>query len=179
MAKNGLDNPGFFGPPEDRWKTAPRGGEFNYYSAHDQRQALATTGPHGIGWESAAAAYHMSYILGNDQSGYRSAARITSASLAAGYRFTILSAASEGKSTLVVIRNDGVAPLYYDAWPSLGGTRSRSSLKGLLPGESRGFDIPAAPSPGLNDITSLFYIACDRLVKGQKIQFAADLGGNR
>lgn len=160
---------------EERWKTAPRGGEFSYYTEADQRLALAASGPHGTSWESAAAAYRMSYVIGNDQPSYRTAARIASAGMASGYRFTVVSAKAEAEATILVLRNDGVAPLYYDAWPALGGLRSAESLKGLLPGETRSFAIAARPPAGRRDITGLFSIACDRLVAGQRIQFSAAL----
>jgi hypothetical protein len=69
----------------------------------------------------------------------------------------------------VTIRNDGIAPIYYDAYPAIGGIRSGKSLKGLLPGESILFRIPA-----LGEAATLS-IECDRMVRGQQIQFDADL----
>jgi hypothetical protein len=159
----------------DRWQKNPRGGEFSYYEDRDQRLALSDTGPYGISWETAATNYHMSYIIGNDQPEYQSAARIKEAGLAAGYRFTVTGASASEKATTVTIRNDGVAPLYYDAWPSLKGTRSTSSLKGLQPGASKSFMIAAVPPSGSRDISKLFSIACDRLLAGQTIQFQASL----
>mgnify|MGYP003381908267 CR=1 FL=1 len=57
----------------------------------------------------------------------------------------------------------------YDAFPAVNDVRSLTSLKGLLPGEDRAFDIAAGGSnPTLT-------IDCDRLVPGQRISFAADL----
>lgn len=73
------------------------------------------------------------------------------------------------------IRNDGVAPLYYDAWPKLGGVRSSTSFKGLLPGVSKVFPIASAPPSGNRDFTGLFSIDCDRFLPGQAIQFQASL----
>jgi hypothetical protein len=163
----------------ERWKVAPRGGEFSYYTDTDQRLALAPSGPHGTSWESAAAAYHMSYVIGNDQPGYQTADRVAAAGMAAGYRFAVTSATANAGATTVVLRNDGVAPLYFDAWPALGGIRSATSLKGLLPGESRTFVIQASPPAGQRDITGLFAIACDRLVAGQGMQFSAALPSSR
>jgi hypothetical protein len=69
----------------------------------------------------------------------------------------------------VTIRNEGIAPIYYDAFPAVGGIRSEKSLKGLLPGESITCSIPAMGE------ASAFSIECDRLVEGQQIQFDADL----
>nr|MCU0709910.1 hypothetical protein [Pirellula sp.] len=60
-------------------------------------------------------------------------------------------------------------PIYYDAFPTVNGVRSEQSLKGLLPGERKLFEIEAGgESPTLS-------IECDRLVPGQKIEFDADL----
>jgi len=159
----------------DRWQRAPRGGEFSYYTTEDQSQALSVGGPHGMSWPQAAALYRMSYVIGDGQTGYRTPAEIASAGVTAGYRFVVISAEETEAATRVTIRNDGVAPLYYDAWPSLGGVRSPTSLKGLLPGQSRSFEIDALPPAGSRDISSLFSIACDRLVAGQAIQFEASL----
>ena len=55
----------------DRWKRAPAGGEISYYTARDQKQALAANGPHGIPFENAAAAFHITFMIANDQPKYR------------------------------------------------------------------------------------------------------------
>ena len=44
----------------DRWKRAPAGGEFSYYTSHDQKQALAANGPYGISFDKATADFHLS-----------------------------------------------------------------------------------------------------------------------
>lgn len=50
----------FFG--EDRYKIAPRGGEFSYYSNFDQQHCLDVEGMYGRTFESQVAEYHMTYI---------------------------------------------------------------------------------------------------------------------
>ena len=153
----------------DRWKIAPAGGEFSYYTKHDQQEALADAGPHGIPFEKAAAAFHLTFLIANDQPKYRTFDRIRSAGMACGYRFAITAfEASESRSRLTVT-NRGVAPIYHDAFLAVNGVRSSRSLKGLLPGESRTDEIAAGGrSPRLT-------IASDRLVPGQSIGFDADL----
>ena len=75
---------------------------------------------------------------------------------------------SEGKSS-VSICNQGIAPIYYDAFVAVDRIRASESLKGLLPGETRSFSIPAGGvSPSLS-------IECDRLIPGQIIEYEADL----
>jgi hypothetical protein len=153
----------------DRWKRAPAGGEFSYYTPDDQKQALAGNGPHGISFEKAAAGFHVTFMIGNDQPRYQSMDRIKAAGMACGYKFRILGFEASPTRTRVTITNTGVAPFYHDAYIAVDGTRAGRSLKGLLPGESRTDEIAAGGSaPKLS-------IACDRLVPGQSIEFEADL----
>lgn len=153
----------------DRWKVAPAGGEFSFYETRDQKDALAPTGPHGVPFARQAAKFHVSFIIGDGQPRYQKPEVIREAGLACGYRFRVSGfGASEGRSE-VTVRNEGIAPIYHDAYPAVGGVRARESLKGLLPGESRTFAIGAGgASPGLT-------IESDRLVPGQRIEYDADL----
>jgi hypothetical protein len=166
-ARENMPNWNFWG--RDRWKRAPTAGEFSYYTSHDQKEALAATGPHGISFEKAAADFHISFMIGNDQPRYQPMDRIRSAGLACGYKFRIQGFEVSPSHSRVTITNTGVSPLYHDAFVAVNGFRSSRSLKGLLPGESRVDEIGAGGgSPKLS-------IACDRLVPGQTIEFAADL----
>lgn len=159
----------FFGA--DRWKTKVAGGEFSYYTDYDQEHVLdLPDGPHGRNFESFVNQYHISYIIGNDQFDYQTPARIEEAALAMGYKFKVSSYTSDGNSTKVVIENTGITPLYFDAYPALGNIKSTTSLKGLLPNESRSFTIATA-------INQQLAITCDKLVAGQAIEFEADLEG--
>ena len=69
-ARENEPNWNFFG--RDRWKCQPAGGEFSYYTRDDQRLALAPRGPHGISFEKAAADFHVTFMIGNDQPRYQS-----------------------------------------------------------------------------------------------------------
>src|SRR5262249_2844461 len=73
----------------DRWKRAPAGGEISYCPAHDQKEALSVAGPHGIPFENAAAAFHITFMIANDQPKYRPMDRLRSAGLVCGYRFQV------------------------------------------------------------------------------------------
>jgi hypothetical protein len=158
----------FFG--EDRFKTNPAGGEFSYYSDYDQMNVLNPgVGPYGKSFEYFAELYHITYIIGNNQSSYQSPERIKEAAMATGYKFTIEAFESSATASKVVIKNTGIAPIYYDAYPTVNGVRSSESLKGLLPDQSKNFTIA---TDGDNPILT---IESDRLVTGQVIQFDANL----
>jgi hypothetical protein len=160
----------FFG--STRYQNSPAGGEFNYYSDYDQKHVLASKGPWGRSFESFAAQYHISYMIGNDQPGYQPRWRIREASMATGYAFRITALSSNGDCVRLTVRNEGVAPIYYDAWPAADGQRLGTSLKGLLPGAER----TAAACIGPHAQAALdISIESDRLVPGQRIQFNASL----
>lgn len=153
----------FFG--DDKYETTPAGGEFNYYTTADQKGVLDPNGWRGRTYEQAAAQYHITYMIGNDQPEYRPMARIKEASMASGYKFKLEKFQVSTAASKVVIKNTGIAPIYYDAFPSVNGTRATESLKGLLPGDSKEYLIQ---SGGDNPA---FTIECDHLLPGQNIQF--------
>ncbi len=144
-----------------RWRVAPAGGELGYYTAHDQQEALAPNGPHGEPFADAAARFHLTFMIGNDQWRYREPEVIRAASLAIGYRFKLDNRDEADGSTTVFIKNIGIAPAYHDCFAAVGGVRSDRSLKGLLPGKSLERRIEA--TGGSVSIDS------DRLVPGQVI----------
>ena len=150
----------------ERYKTSPAGGEFSYYSDYDQQHVLDwPDGPYGKPWEYYAEDFHMTYIMGNDQPNYQTTARIKQASMASGYKFKIVSFKTKSDSSVVVVKNCGVAPIYYDAYISVNGVRSLQSLKLLVPGESLECTVSAGGDEPLLTIES------DRLVPGQTIGY--------
>lgn len=152
-----------------RYRRAPAGGEFSYYNDRDQKLALAASGPNGVSFEKAAGAFHISYMIGNDQPGHQRMERIAKAGMACGYRFRIDSWQADGSASRVSVSNTGVAPIYRDAFVTVNGVRAGRSLKGLLPGKNETFDIASGgKAPRLT-------IECDHLVPGQTIEFEADL----
>jgi len=160
----------FFG--EERYKTSPLGGEFSYYSDYDQKHCLDKEGMYGRTFEEMVRKVHMTFIIGNDQPGKQTDERITEAAMSMGYRFRIEDyRMKEGTGAAVKITNEGVAPIYRDAFVSVDGVRGEYNLRNLLPGESEWVEIP------LKDISSKSApaILCDHLVPGQQIQFAADV----
>ncbi len=153
----------------DHYRRAPAGGEFSYYTRHDQQTALAPQGPHGVSFEQAARDFHITFMIGNDQPSYQPMDRIRQAGMACGYRFKILAFAAGPVASRVTVMNTGVAPIYYDAYAAVNGVRSAVSLKGLQPGERRDCEIATS---GANPKLT---IECDRLVPGQQIEYEADL----
>ena len=158
---------------KDRANTRVAGGELNYYSDFDQQNVLKPgTGPHGISYEELSAMYDISYMIGNDQLKYQPVTRIEEASKSNGYKYEVTAFKTNGISTEVVVKNNGIAPIYYDAYPTVNGIRSTQSLKGLAKGQRKTFIIETAGTDHSLRITS------DRLVVGQVIEFDADLEAN-
>ena len=157
----------------ERWKKSPGGGEFSYYNNRDQKLALSPEGPNGVSFEKAASQYHITFMIGDGQPKFQSESRIAQAGMATGYRFRILKAQRKDGKVRLEVTNEGVAPIYRDAFFANDGIRSTVSLKGLLPGERRVIELddPQKTVPQKLSIRS------DYLVEGQQIQFAADLAG--
>lgn len=153
----------------DRWQTSPGGGEFSFFADKDQKAALAAKGPYGIPFEEQAAKFHISFMIGDGQPEYQPAERIREAGRACGYRFRVTKFAASATQTAGTITNTGIAPIYYDAYPAVYGVRSTTTLKGLLPGQSRSFEVAAGGA------VPVLTIECDRLVPGQRIGYDADL----
>lgn len=164
-------------PQGNRWHTGVNGGEVSYYTDNDQKNFLNPAGMYGVTWEQAAAKYHITFINANDctEGRYASATRVTQAGLATGYHFVVTYVTTsplpeEGPGEVsVTITNTGVAPIYRDAYMAVGTTRATESLRGLLPGQSHTYSIPAALT-NANDLQ----IVSDYLLPGQEIQFEAN-----
>jgi hypothetical protein len=150
----------FFG--RDRWKRAPMGGEILF---PHRRQADAVA----AAWAQQAANFHMTFLIGEQWPRWTTPERIREHGMACGYRFQVTAFEASASAARVAVANRGVAPIYYDAFVAVNGVRASESLKGLLPGESRRFDVA---SGGANPRLE---IGCDRLVPGQRIGFQANL----
>ena len=150
----------------NRFKVSPAGGEFSYYTSYDQKHVLdLPDGSHGKPYEYFAKEFHITFIIGNDQPNYQPASRIKQASMASGYMFKVISFFSKQDSSMVSVKNIGIAPIYYDAFITVDGVRSSTSLKYLLPGDSIVCPVSAGGTKPELTITS------DRLVEGQEIEF--------
>lgn len=153
----------------DRWQRSPMGGEFSFFEAKDQKLALAPNGPHGIPFEEHARKFHITFILGDAQPRHQKPQRIREAGLACGYRYRVTEFLASETEARVTVENQGIAPIYYDAFPTVNGVRATESLRGLLPQQSRTFSVAAG---GTKPVLT---IECDRLVPGQRIEFDAEL----
>ena len=161
-----------------RWKTAPAGGEISYYEDKDQHEFLNPDGLYGVTWEKAAEKYHMTYVIGNDapEGKYATKDRVYEASSYAGYKFEITGYTVNKVSAAVRVKNVGIAPLYHNAYVTVKGVRSKTSLKGLLPGEEATFTVSGieigdkeSPEPS---------ITSDKLLEGATIPYKASLDGS-
>ena len=159
----------FFG--EERYKKAPCGGEFSYYTDFDQQHCLDTAGMYGRRFEDEVAKYHMTYINGNDQPRYQSMDRVKEASMSMGYRFELRDFRVKEDSAAVLVANVGVAPIYRDAYVSVGGAKGDYSLKNLMPGEEQWVVVSGE---GVSE-HAVPEIVCGHLVPGQKIEYDADI----
>lgn len=165
----------FFG--EERYKVGPLGGEFSYYTDSDQKHCLDKGGMHGRVFEDEVAKFHMTFIIGNDQPGKQTEARLTEAAMSMGYRFRIKDyyVKDGGGEAKVLISNVGVAPIYRSAYVSVNGNRGAYDLSKLMPGDERWVSVAGS---GIGP-SSAVRIECDHLVDGQKgIEFEADISKN-
>ena len=112
-------------------------------------------------------------MIANDapRGGIATATRFRKGSMATGYRFVVKGCETDGTSTRLLVTNEGIAPLYRDAWFAIGDVRSESSLRGLLPGEERWVEIPAVPRDDGRNVK----IVSDCILPAQDIQFEADI----
>ena len=154
-----------------RWQTGACGGEISYYTSADQRNFLNPAGMYGVTWEQAAAKYHITFMIANDAPGgkYGTAERFKEAGVFSGYNFALTALYKNDGTTVADVTNTGVAPIYRDAYLAVGGVRSKTSLKGLLPGETRRVLVEKATDG--RDVT----IESDFILPTQTIQFDADL----
>ncbi|MBK9577591.1 MAG: DUF4832 domain-containing protein [Fibrobacteres bacterium] len=159
----------------DRWKRRMAGGEFSYFSDFDQLHALDAAGMYGRTFESQAARYGISFMIGSDQPSYQTMDRIKAASRATGYRFRAVAFDLGPDSFRLCIKNVGVAPLYRDAYPFLFRDTGKVSLKGLLPGDSLWTKFTANFVTWLPTQPAIF---CKHCVAGQVIELEADLSGD-
>lgn len=159
-----------------RWKNSPCGGEISYYASKDQKEFLRPeTGIYGISWEAAAAKYHMTYVIGNDcvEGVYGTADRVKEASQNSGYQFTVTAFNVSETEAHVEVKNTGIAPCYFDVYPTVNGTRSDMSLKGLLPGESVTCDV--ANLSISQEETPVLTITGDKLYPNETVPYNANL----
>ena len=154
-----------------RWQRGPSGGEISYYSSADQRDFLNPNGLYGVTWEQAAAKYHITFMISNDAPGstYGTTTRFKEAGLASGYRFAVLGCRTGQGRTQLLVTNEGVAPIYRDAYFAVGDTRCEQSLKGLLPDQKVLMEIPTE----LKNAEDL-HIVSDYILPTQTIQFRAE-----
>ena len=156
-----------------RWKKGVCGGEISYYKSSDQKNFLNPAGMYGHTWEEAASKYHITFMIANDAPGstYGTAKRFREASMATGYRIKVKECQTDGQTTRLLVTNEGIAPLYRDAFFAIGDVRSEQTLLGLLPGRTLEVTINAVPETDGSNIK----VVSDHILPSQEIEFNADL----
>jgi len=157
-----------------RWQRGVCGGEISYYSSDDQKNFLSPNGLYGHTWAEQAAKYHITFMIANDapHGGVATPMLFREASMATGYRFVVKQCQTNGSITRLLVTNQGLAPLYRDAWFAIGGIRSATSLRGLLPGQELWVEIPAVPAVDGQDIL----IESNCILPSQSIEFETLIG---
>ena len=155
-----------------RWQKGVCGGEISYYSSRDQKEFLSPNGLYGHTWEEQAAKYHITFMIANDapRGGVATPQRFREGSMATGYRIAVKRCETNGTATRLLVTNEGVAPLYRDAFFAIGDTRAATTLRGLLPGEEQWMEI-AAPLVDGNELR----IVSDCILPQQAIEFEANI----
>ena len=155
---------------EYRWIKGICGGEISYYTSNDQKNFLNPAGMYGWTWEAASAKYHISYMLANNAPGSKHATvdRFREAGIASGYTFRVSDCRTDGTETRFTVSNQGIAPIYRDAYFAIGEHSSTTSLKGLLPQDTLKITIPV----GLEKAEDL-HITSPYILSMQEIEFAA------
>ena len=157
-----------------RWQRGVCGGEISYYSSNDQKNFLSPDGLYGHTWAEQAAKYHITFMIANDapHGGVATPMLFREASMATGYRFVVKQCQTNGSITRLLVTNQGVAPLYRDAWFAIDDIRSATSLRGLLPGQELWVEIPAVPAVDGQDI----HIESNCILPSQSIEFETLIG---
>ncbi len=157
-----------------RWQRGVCGGEISYYSSNDQKNFLSPNGLYGHTWAEQAAKYHITFMIANDapHGGVATPQLFREASMATGYRFVVKQCQTNGSITRLLVTNQGVAPLYRDAWFAIDDIRSATSLRGLHPGQELWVEIPSAPAAYGQDI----HIESNCILPGQSIEFETLIG---
>lgn len=155
-----------------RWQKGVCGGEISYYTSNDQKNFLNPAGMYGVTWESASSKYHITFMIANDAPGstYGTVARFEQAGMAVGYKLAVTRCVTNGVETHITVSNQGIAPLYRDAYFAIGSIQSVTSLRGLLPATSMDIVIPCGLING-DDL----HIVSPYILPVQTIEFSADI----
>jgi hypothetical protein len=83
-------------------------------------------------------------MIANDAPGgiYGTVDRFREAGMAVGYQFEVLNCRTNGQETRLTVTNNGIAPIYRDAYFALADVQSETSLRGLLPNETMEIVLP-------------------------------------
>jgi len=187
----------------ERWKTNPIGGEFvpdgqalfllgqsadkNTFYSEDFYECVKTT---HTSWLMMQHAFQMTQYAPGDQT--KVINRANEASAFQGYDYTIVNAEVESSGKMVMVKfsvqNKGVAPLYYDLYPSVVLINSNrrvvfeniisSTLKGILPEQSVVYQTSFEFDSFYGGEITVAVFARNRMVNGKPIIFSNEVKTN-
>jgi len=120
-------------------------------------------------WSQKSREFGITFMICEQWLRWISLDRMRQHSMDCGYKFKVCDFKANKNKSVISVTNNGVAPIYYDAYITVNGVRSLESLKYLQAGDTLQYQVQ---SGGTNPVLT---IDCDRLVPGQKIEFEADL----
>lgn len=155
---------------QTRWHTGVYGGEI-YPPV--QESFLNPGGLNGHTIDEMIFNYHITFMNANGapDAQYGTPERLKQLSMSMGYRFVVKECLVVDGKTRILVGNEGIAPIYRDAYFAIGDVRSETSLKGLLPSSEIWVEIAATPAADASDIK----IVCDYILPQQEIEFEADI----
>ena len=155
---------------QTRWHTGVYGGEI-YPPVKES--FLRPGGLNGHTIDEMLFNYHITFMNANaaPDSQYGTPERLKQLSMFMGYHFVVKDAFIENGKTKLLVGNEGIAPIYRDAYFAIGDVRSETSLKALLPGADIWVEIAAVPAMDASEIK----IVCDYILPSQEIEFEADI----
>ena len=112
-------------------------------------------------------------MIANDAPGttYGTPQRFLEAALASGYKFKVLDVKGDADSTLILVTNIGVAPIYAEANFSIGQISANQSLSYLMPGDTGMVTLYASIQSG-----KPLEIYSPAVLDDQVIEFEANVG---
>ena len=159
-----------------RWQHAPMGGEISYYSSYDQRNFLNPDGIYGHTWAEQAAKYHITFMFANNamQGSFGTPQHYLNGSLQTGYHFKVLDVKTDADSTLILVTNTGVAPIYAEMNFSIGQISGNDHLENLMPGDTMEAFVYATLTSG-----DQLKIYSPDVLDDQEIQYEANVNAKR
>lgn len=160
-ADSNRNNWSFFGSGR---KLQVNGGEFSYYTDHDQRYALLSKGPHGTSLSQIGQNCGLSFVIADGQTQWHSPAVLAGAGSCLGYSIHVVEKTYTSGVLSIRVRNNGVATVSHPVRAVADLLESDLDLQGLQPGQERLLTIG-----GLSSESAVLGFTSPYLIAGQEI----------